>query len=143
MSGRLQHDFGSRTVLVGSVLHRGDSDRAPRSTAAGVAFGYAPVGWLTTWTQADVRNQDPPGADRAVILTNQTSVEAWRGIWFRVSPQWYRVRDNPRAEIRRMVYGLDLYPRTHWHLNLSWYRDRFVSSDRLDRRLLLQLHLYL
>ncbi len=143
LSGRLQHDFGSRTVLVGSVLHRGDSDRAPRSTAAGVSFGYAPVGWLTTWTQADVRSQDLPGANRTVILTNQTSVEAWRGIWFRVSPQWYRVPDNPRAEIRRMVYGLDLYPRTHWHVNLSWYRDRFVSSDRLDRRLLLQLHLYL
>ena len=143
VSGRLQHDFGSRTVLVGSVLHRGASDRTPRSTAAGVAFGYAPVAWLTTWSQADVRSQDLPGADRTVILTNQTSVEAWRGIWFRVSPQWYRVPDNPRAEIRRVVYGLDLYPRTHWHVNLSWYRDRFVSSDRLDRRLLLQLHLYL
>ena len=143
LSGRLQQDFGSRTVLVGSVLHRADSDRAPRSTAAGVAFGYAPAAWLTTWTQADVRSQDLPGADRTVILTNQTSVEAWRGIWFRVSPQWYRVRDNPRAEIRRMVYGLDLYPRTHWHVNLSWYRDRFVFSGRLDRRLLFQLHLYL
>ena len=143
LSGRLQHDFGSRTVLVGSVLHRGDSDRAPRSTAAGISFGYAPVAWLTTWTQADARTQDLPGADRTVILTNQTSVEAWRGIWLRVSPQWYRVPDNPRAEIRRMVYGLDLYPRTHWHVNLSWYRDRFVFSDRLDRRLLLQLHLYL
>lgn len=143
VSGRLQRDFGSRTVLVGSVLHRGQSDRAPRSTAAGASFGYAPSSWLTTWTQADVRSQDLPGADRAVILTNQTSVEAWRGIWLRVSPQWYRVPDNPRAEIRRMVYGLDLYPRTHWHLNLSWYRDRFVFSDRLDRRLLLQLHLYL
>ena len=143
VSGRAQHDFGSRTVLVGSVLHRGDADRAPRSTAAGVAFGTAPVAWLTTWTQADVRNQDLPGAGRTVILTNQTSVEAWRGIWFRVSPQWYRVPDNPRAEIRRMVYGLDLYPRTHWHVNLSWYRDRFVFSDRRDRRLLLQLHLYL
>ena len=143
VSGRLQHDFGSRTVLVGSVLHRGASDPAPRSTAAGVSFGYAPSAWLTAWTQADVRSQDLPGAGRTVILTNQTSVEVWRGVWLRVSPQWYRVPDNPRAEIRRMVLGLDLYPRTHWHVNLSWYRDRFVFSDRLDRRLLLQLHLYL
>ena len=143
VSGRLQHDFGSRTVLVGSVLHRGGSDRVPRSTAAGVSFGYAPVAWLTTWTQADVRNQDLPGAGRTVILTNQTSVEAWRGIWFRVSPQWYRVPDNPRAEIRRIVYGLDLYPRTHWHVNLSWYRDRFVFANRRNTRLLAQLHLYL
>ena len=142
-SARLQHDFGSRTALVGSVLHRAESDRAPRSTAAGVSFGYAPSSWLATWTQADVRSQGPPDADRTVILINQTSVEAWRGIWLRVSPQWYRVQDNPGAEIRRMVLGLDLYPRTHWHVNLSWYRDRFVFSDRLDRRLLAQLHLYL
>ena len=143
VSGRLQHDFGSRTVLVGSILHRGDSDRIPRSTAAGVSFGYAPVAWLTTWTQADVRSQDLPGADRTVILTNQMSVEAWRGIWLRVSPQWYRVPDDPRAEIRRIVYGLDLYPRTHWHVNLSWYRDRFVFANRRNTRLLAQLHLYL
>ena len=143
VSGRLQHDFGSRTVLVGSVLHRGEADRAPRSTSAGVSFGYAPSAWLTAWTQADVRSQDLPDAGRTVILSNQTSVEVWRGVWLRVSPQWYRVPDNPRAEIRRMVLGLDLYPRTHWHVNLSLYRDRFVSSDRLDRRLLLQLHLYL
>ena len=143
VSGRLQRDLGSRTVLVGSVLHRGDGDRAPRSTSAGVSFGYAPVPWLVTWTQADARLQELAGGDRTIILTNQTSVEAWRGIWLRVSPQVYRVSGDPRAEIRRMVYGLDLYPRTHWHLNLSWYRDRFVSADRLDTRLLAQLHLYL
>lgn len=143
VAGRLQRDFGSRTVLVGSVLHRGDSDRALRSTSAGVSFGYAPVPWLVTWTQGDVRSQDLSDGGRAVILTNQTSVEAWRGVWFRVSPQWYRAAGAPRAEIRRMVYGLDVYPRTHWHLNLSWYRDRFVSSGRLDTRVLAQLHLYL
>ena len=143
VSGRAQRDFGSRTVLVGSVLHRGASDRATRNTSAGASFGYAPVPWLTTWTQADVRSQDLPGSDRTLILTNQTSVEVWRGIWLRVSPQAYRVSGEPQAEIRRMVYGLDLYPRTHWHLNLSWYRDRFVFSDRLNTRLLAQFHVYL
>ena len=143
VTGRAQRDFGSRTVLVGSVLHRGASDRAPRNTSAGASFGTAPVPWLTTWTQADVRSQDLPGSDRTLILTNQTSVEVWRGIWLRVSPQAYRVSGEPQAEIRRMVYGLDLYPRTHWHVNLSWYRDRFVSSGRLHQRLLAQMHLYL
>ncbi len=143
VSGRLQRDLGSRTVLVGSVLHRGASEREGRSTAAGVSFGHAPVAWLVTWVQADVRRQEQSRGDHAVILTNQTSVEAWRGIWLRVSPQWYRVSGEPRAEVRRMVYGLDFYPRTHWHVNLSWYRDRFVFSDRLDTRLLAQLHLYL
>ncbi len=143
VSGRAQRDFGSRTVAVGSVLHRGASDRAGRSTAVGASFGHAPVPWLTTWTQVDVRFQDSAPGDRAVILTNQTSVEVWRGVWLRVSPQRYRVPDNPRSEIHRMVYGLDLYPRTHWHVNLSWYRDRFVSSGRLHQRLLAQMHLYL
>ena len=143
VSGRAQRDLGPRTVVVGSVLHRGASDRAARSTAIGASFGYAPVPWLTTWTQADVQFRNAAPGDSAVILTNQTSVEVWRGVWLRIAPQRYRIPDNPRAEIRRMVYGLDLYPRTHWHVNLSWYRDRFVFSDRLDRRLLLQLHLYL
>ena len=143
VSGRAQRDFGSRTVLVGSVLRRGATDRAARNTSVGASFGYAPVPWLTTWTQADARSQDLPGSDRTLILTNQTSVEVWRGIWLRVSPQAYRVSGEPQAEIRRMVYGLDLYPRTHWHLNLSWYRDRFVFSDRLNTRLLAQFHVYL
>ena len=143
VSGRLQHDLGSRSVLVGSVLHRGASDRAVRSTSAGVSFGYSPVSWLVTWTQLDARLQESDGGDRAIVFTNQTSVEAWRGIWLRVSPQAYRLSGEPRAEVFRMVYGLDLYPRTHWHINLSWYRDRFVFSGRLNQQLLAQLHLYL
>ena len=143
VSGRAQRDFGSRLVVVGSVLHRGASDRNVRSTAAGASFGYAPAPWLTTWTQVDVRFDDSAPGDAAVILTHQASVEVWRGVWLRVSPQRYRAPERPHADINRMVYGLDLYPRTHWHVNLSWYRDRFLTSDRLDTRLLMQVHLYL
>lgn len=143
VSGRAHHDLGSRTVAVASVLHRGAADRAGRSTAVGASFGYAPVAWLTTWTQGDILFQDSAPGDRAVILTHQTSVEVWRGVWLRISPQRYRAPDDPRTEIHRIVYGLDFYPRTHWHVNLSWYRDRFVFSDRLHQRLLAQLHLYL
>ena len=143
VSGRAQHDLGPRMVAVGSVLHRGAADRAAGSTAVGASFGYAPVSWLTIWTQGDVLFQDLAPGDGAVILTNQTSVEVWRGVWLRISPQRYRAPDNPRAEIHRMAYGLDLYPRTHWHVSLSWYRDRFVFSDRLHQKVLAQLHLYL
>ena len=143
VSGRAQRDLSPRTVVVGSVLHRSAADRAARSTSAGVSFGYSPVSWLVTWTQMDARLQESDRGDRAIVFTNQTSVEPWRGIWLRVSPQRYRESDNSRAEIHRMVYGLDLYPRTHWHVNLSWYRDRFVFSDRLHQRLLAQLHFYL
>ena len=142
-SGRVQRDLGARTVLVGSALYRGESERISRSAAAGVSFGHAPFPWLASWTQVDVRFPGPGAADRNVILTNQTSVELWRGVWIRIAPQLYRVSGNPPAEIRRMTYGLDLYPRTHWHISLSWYRDRFVFRDRLDSRWLAQLHLYL
>lgn len=142
-AGRLQFELSPRTVLVGSVLHRGASERAERGTSAGASVGYAPFPWLVSWTQVDTRFQDSIRGARALILTNQTSAELWRGVWFRISPQAYRVFDDPPSEIRRMVYGLDFYPRTHWHLNLSWYRDRFVFSDRLTTTLLAQLHLYL
>jgi hypothetical protein len=142
-SGRFQFDLGPRTVVVGSLLHRGASERGSRSTSAGASFGYAPVPWLATWSQVDVRFQEAPGSDRTTILTNQTSIEAWRGIWFRVSPQVLRTAGDPRGEIRRMVYGVDLYPRTRWHVNVSWYRDRFVFANRRNTRLLAQLHLYL
>jgi len=142
-SGRFQLDLNPRMVFVGSVRHRGEAERSPRSTDAGVSVGYAPFPWLVSWSQADVRFQEVPGSDRTTILTNQTSVEVRRGAWLRISPQVVRTAGEPRGEVRRMVYGVDLYPRTHWHVNLSWYRDRFVFTGRLNTRLLAQLHLYL
>ena len=142
-SARLQLDLSPRMVLVASTLHRGTSETAPRSTGAGLSFGYAPAPWLTTWTHADVQFQRLDTSGRAYIFANQTSVEALRGVWLRISPQLRWTDTDPRSEIRRMVYGLDFYPRTHWHVNLSWYRDRLPFSDRGSRTLLAQLHLYL
>ena len=142
-SGRLQIDLGPRAVLVGSVLYRGESAVAPPSTDTGVSFGYAPATWLTTWTHADVRFQELRTSARSYIVANQTSVEAFRGFWLRVSPQVRWTDGDPRGEVRRMVYGLDFYPRTHWHVNLSYYRDRLQFSGRRTKTLLAQLHLYL
>ena len=141
--GRFQLDVGPRTVIVASALHRGASEARPRSTDTGLSFGYAPAPWLTTWTHADVRLQDLGGSSRSYIFANQTSVEALRGVWLRVSPQLRWTDTDPRGEVRRMVYGLDVYPRTHWHVNLSYYRDRLPFSGRRTRTLLAQLHLYL
>ena len=142
-SGRFQLDLGPRTVIVASTLQRAASEARPRSTDTGLSFGYAPASWLTTWTHADIRLQDLGGSARSYIVANQTSAEALRGVWLRVSPQLRWTDTDPRGEIRRMVYGLDLYPRTHWHVNLSWYRDRLPFSGRTVRTLLAQLHLYL
>ena len=142
-SGRFQVDLSPRTVVVGSILHRGATDTGPRSTDTGVSFGYAPARWLATWTHADLRLQRLAASDRSYIVANQTSVEVWRGVWLRVSPQVrWTVRD-PWGEVRRMVYGLDFYPRTHWHVNLSYYRDHRRFGDLRTQTLLAQLHLYL
>ena len=142
-SGRFQVDLSPRTVVVGSMLYRGATDVGPRSTDTGVSFGYAPARWLTTWTHADLRLQRLAASDRSYIVANQTSVEAWRGVWLRVSPQVRWTAGDPRGEVRRMVYGLDFYPRTHWHVNLSWYRDHRRVGDLHTQALLAQLHLYL
>ena len=142
-SGRLQLDLSPRTVVAASVLHRARSSVADRSTDTGLSLGYAPVAWLTTWTHADVRFQRLGASGRSYIVANQTSVEALRGVWLRVSPQTRWTDNDPRGEVRRMVYGLDLYPRTHWHVNLSYYRDHLPFGGRRIRTLLAQLHLYL
>ena len=142
-SGRFQVDLSPRTVVVGSMLYRGATDAGPRSTYTGASFGYAPARWLATWTHADLRLQRRAASDRSYIVANQTSVEVWRGVWLRVSPQVRWTARDPRGEVRRMVYGLDLYPRTHWHINLSYYRDHHRFRDLRTRALLAQLHLYL
>ena len=142
-SGRFQVDLGPRTVVAGSVLHRARSDVAPRSTGTGLSFGYAPAAWLTTWTHADVRFQRLRASGRSYVIANQTSIEALRGVWLRVSPQTRWTDTDPQGEVRRMVYGLDLYPRTHWHVNLSYYRDHRPLGGRGNRTFLAQLHLYL
>ena len=142
-SGRFQVDLSPRTVVVGSILYRGVTDARSRSTDTGVSFGYAPARWLATWTHADLRLQELAASDRSYIVANQTSVEAWRGVWLRVSPQVRWTAGDPRGEVRRMVYGLDFYPRTHWHVNLSYYRDHRRFGDLHTRTLLAQLHLYL
>ena len=142
-SARFQLDLSPRMVLAASTLYRGQSEVAPRSTGAGLSLGYAPTPWLTTWTHADIQLQRLIASGRSYIFANQTSVEALRGVWLRVSPQVRWTDTDPRGEIRRIAYGLDLYPRTHWHVNLSYYRDHLPFRGRRVRTLLAQLHLYL
>ena len=142
-TGRFQFDLSPRAVVAASVRYRGESATGPRSTGGGFSFGYAPAAWLTTWTHADVQYQALRTSNRSYIFANQTSVEALRGVWLRLSPQLRWENGDPRGEIRRMVYGLDFYPRTHWHVNVSYYRDRLTFHDLGVRTLLAQLHLYL
>ena len=84
-----------------------------------------------------------PSVDRAYIVAHQTSLEVIQGLWLRVSPQLHWTDRNSQSEIRRLVFGADVYPRTHWHVNLSYYRDRTPFFDSSSRTFLAQLHLYL
>ena len=118
-SGRFQFDLDPRTVAVASALYRDESDFDPRSTAVGGALGFAPHSRLTTWTQLDLVAQDRFASNRRYVFVHQTSVEAIPGLWFRVSPQVGWASGDPQAEVRRLALGLDAFPRTHWHVNVS------------------------
>ena len=142
-SGRFQFDLTPRIVVVGSALYRDASDLDPKSGAGGFSFGFAPGRRVTTWTQLDTLFQDRLASDRTHVLVHQTSIEAVRGLWIRISPQIRWTDDDPQAEVRRFVVGADVFPRTHWHVNLSYYRDRIQFFDLGAQTFLAQLHLYL
>ena len=147
-TGRWQYDLGTRTALVGSGLLRQGKNGASDFGAAGLALGFAPVSRLTIWTQADARFTDidadaGDGDERAYTLLGDVSLEVYRGVWLRFSPQLRTQFDDSSAGIVRYVFGLNLLPRTHWNLILNWYEDRDRESDAGVRTILAQLHLYL
>ncbi len=142
-SSRLQIDVSPRTVVVASGRYHGATSADPARSGGGVAVGYAPAAWLTTWTQADVQHQVLGPSRRSYIVAHQTSVEVLRGLWVRVSPQVRWTDTDPSGDLRRMVYGVDVYPRPPWHVTVSYARDRVPATGRRVQRLLAQLHLYL
>lgn len=107
-------------------------------------MGLAPSSRLTLWTQADVRFREAttPG-NRAYTLLGDASFEVHRGVWLKLSPQLLTEFGDSSAGIARFVVGLNLLPRTHWHVVVNWYHDRDRRSDASARTLLGQLHLYL
>ena len=147
-TGRWQYDLGTRTALVASGLLRDGVDDAPGFSAAGLALGFAPFSRLTIWTQADARFTDidadvGDGDERAYTLLGDVSLEVYRGVWLRFSPQLRTAFDDDSAGIVRYVFGLNLLPRTHWNVVLNWYEDKDRESDVGVRTILAQLHLYL
>jgi hypothetical protein len=141
-TGRVQADLGARTTLVGSALVRGESDVEPRHGAAGVAVGYAPTSRLTTWTQVDGVFREGTGST-SYVLTNETSFEVYRGIWAVVTPQARVGGGAAVPDVLRFGVGGVFLPRTHFNVNVHYYRDRNRTSEITTRIVLLQLHLYL
>jgi hypothetical protein len=77
------------------------------------------------------------------VLLADASLEVYRGIWLKVSPQLVTQFGDASGGAVRFVAGLNLLPRTHWNVVLNWYYDRDRKTDDSSRTLLAQLHLYL
>jgi hypothetical protein len=138
--GRLQLDFSPRTILVLSTLVRGASQVEARNGSGGLALGLAPSRRISMWTEGDVEIH---GRATAYVLLNETSVEVYRGIWIKVSPQWRTDVGDTGGGTFRTVVEADLLPRTHVNADVSLYRDVDHSSGLVTRTILAQLHLYL
>jgi len=142
-SGRMQVDLSPRTVLVASGLFRNKSEIEPRSEAARLSFGFAPLRRLTVWTEGDMQFQDGSEGAPAYTLVNEIGFEAYRGIWLKVSPQLRTDFGDTSGGTFRLAFELNLFPRTHWNVDLSHYRDKGRLNDIVVKTTLLQLHLYL
>jgi hypothetical protein len=140
-TGRVQADLGAKTTLVGSALFRAESDVEPQSGAVGAALGFAPMARLSTWTQVDGVFAD--GQPTSYVLTNETAFEVYRGLWAVVTPQARVGGGSAIPDVLRFGVGAVFLPRTHFNVNVHYYRDRNKTSEITAQILLLQLHLYL
>jgi hypothetical protein len=142
-SARWQVDVAPRFVLVGSGLYRDAADLAPRSSAVGLAAGFAPFSRLAIWTQGDLRMTGDDDAGHAYTAVADVSLEVYRGVWIRVSPQLATAFGDSSGGVMRWMVGLNLLPRTHWNVILNWYRDEDRLSGVSAETIMAQLHLYL
>jgi hypothetical protein len=141
-SARLQFDLAPRVVLVASGVFRGASDEATRSGSGGVAFGISPGPRWAIWTQLDRQSAASVNGGASWVTVNETSFEAVRGLWLKVSPQ-YRTGGAPGVgDIGRVAMAAVWIPRTHWNVNVSYYRDRNRLLELSTSTVMAQLHLF-
>jgi len=143
-AGRWQFDVRPRAVIVGSGYYRASTDLDPKSGAVGGAFGYTPTRRWSIWTQVDANLQTEARGGHQWVVVNETSVEAYRGVWLKFSPQLKTSGNAPGfSNLRRLEFAADLLPRTHWNVNVNYYRDRDHTRKVTMSTFLAQLHLYL
>ena len=97
---------------------------------------------MAIWTEADTDLERRAAGGRSYVVVNETSVEVYRGLWLKFSPQLRTSGEGPGvSDLRRLSFAADLLPRTHWNVNLSFYHDHAFGAS--TSTLLAQLHLYL
>jgi hypothetical protein len=141
VAGRVQFDLNARNVLVGSGIFRSESATEVENSAAGLAYGFSPWSRMTIWTQADAKMRDEDDGN-SFVFANETSVEALRGIWLKVSPQ-VKTETGATPGFLRWKLEANALPRTHWNVVVSYYRDKNRRSGFVSHLLLTQLHVYL
>jgi len=142
-AGRWQLDVTPRAALVGSAFYRHATDLDPKSGAVGGAFGFAPTPRVSIWTEVDANLQVAARGGRSWVAVNETSVEAYRGLWLKFSPQLRTAGGPGFSELRRLAFEADFLPRTHWNIGLSYYHDHNHTFEVSTSTVLLQLHAYL
>jgi hypothetical protein len=141
-AGRWQFDLAPRATLVGSGFYRGSTDVDPQSGAVGAALGFAPTSRVSIWTEVDANLQTKAAGGHTWVVVNETSVEVYRGIWLKFSPQFRTSGEAPgSSQNLRLAFAADLLPRTHWNVNVSYYHDR--AFDTSTSTLVAQLHLFM
>jgi hypothetical protein len=141
-AGRWQFDVSPRAAIVGSAFYRDSTDLDPKSGVVGGAFGFAPTSRVSIWTEVDADIQTAALGGHSWIISNETSVEAYRGVWLKFSPQFHTSGGEPGfSQFRRLAFEADVLPRTHWNVGVSYYHDH--AFDANTSTLLAQLHLYL
>ena len=141
-SGRYQLDLTPRTTVVVSGLFRDASTIAPKNGVAGAAFGFAPTARVSILTEGDAQLTENAGGISWVFV-NETAVEAFRGVWLKVSPPLRTQAGIQASRIFRTVFEADVLPRTHWNVDASYYLDRNNTNALLTKTFLLQLHVYM
>jgi hypothetical protein len=141
-AGRWQVDLSARAAIVGSAFYRRSTNVDPQSGTVGGAFGFAPTSRVSIWTEADVDLRTKAAGGHAGVLVNETSVEVCRGVWLKFSPQ-FRAAGGAQgsANLRRLEFAADLLPRTHWHVNVSYYHDHAFAAS--TSALLVQMHVFM
>jgi hypothetical protein len=146
-TARFEWDLGPRTVLAVSGLYRDATSLQPKNGSTGIAFGIAPTRRISNWTEVDAQFQQgtggAPSPGPAYVLINETSLEVFRGLWLKFAPQIRTDYGDTSGGTVRMNFEADLYPRTHWNVDVSYYHDRGRLSGFTYETLLFQLHLYL
>jgi len=143
-TARWQFDLRPNATLVASGLYRDASELEPKRGSLGLAAGFAPTPRLTLFVQGDARLRDQPsGNGTAYTLLAEADLELYRGVWLRFSPQLATEYGDTSGGVARLAFGLNLLPRTHWNVVLSYYHDRVRANDITVKTFLAQLHLYL